>query len=153
MTMAVDEQNRIYVSLAHTYRYGAEGAPVESPSNPVIRLELDAVGRVARRSEVVAGFADPVMGLAVRNGHIWATNLNQVFTAELDEHGQAAERQIIVQDAETPWNPFGMYRVAFGRDGLLYLCVGDHPTKLSGPNNQVAVRQYGCGVSIQARWL
>ena len=140
MTMAVDEQNRIYVSLAHTYRYGAEGAPVESPSNPVIRLELDAVGRVARRSEVVAGFADPVMGLAVRNGHIWATNLNQVFTAELDEHGQAAERQIIVQDAETPWNPFGMYRVAFGRDGLLYLCVGDHPTKLSGPNNQVAVR-------------
>ena len=140
MTMALDEQNRIYVSLAHTYRYGAEGAPTESPSNPVVRLELNADGRVARRTEVASGFADPVMGLAVRNRRLWATNLNQVFTAELNENGQAAERQIIVQDAETPWNPFGMYRVAFGPDGLLYLCVGDHPTKLSGPNNKVAVR-------------
>ncbi len=146
MTMALDEQNRIYVSQAHTYRYGAEGAPVESPSNPVVRLELDDDGRVARRSEVTAGLADPVMGLAVRNGRLWASNLNQVFTAELTEQGPAAERQVIVQDAETPWNPFGMYRVAFGRDGLLYLCVGDHPTKLSGLNNQVAVRGSTGGV-------
>ena len=140
MTMALDEQGHIYVSLAHTYRYGAKGAPVDPPSNPVVRLELDADGRVARRTEVASGFDDPVMGLAVRDGRIWATNLNQVFTTELDENGQAAERQVIVQDAETPWNPFGMYRIAFGPDGLIYLCVGDHPTKLSGPNNKVAVR-------------
>jgi putative membrane-bound dehydrogenase-like protein len=140
MTMALDEQGRIYVSLAHTYRYGAKGAPVESPSNPVVRLELNADGRVARRSEVASGFADPVMGLAVRDGRLWATNLNHVFTAELNEDGQTGQRQTIVQDAETPWNPFGMYRVAFGPDGLVYLCVGDHPTKLSGPNNKVAVR-------------
>jgi putative membrane-bound dehydrogenase-like protein len=140
MTMALDEQGRIYVSLAHTYRYGAKGAPVELPSNPVVRLELNADGRVARRSEVASGFADPVMGLAVRDGRLWATNLNHVFTAVLDENGQAGQRQTIVQDAETPWNPFGMYRVAFGPDGLVYLCVGDHPTKLSGPNNKVAVR-------------
>ncbi|HJN07283.1 MAG TPA: hypothetical protein QF564_01220 [Pirellulaceae bacterium] len=140
MTMALDEQGRIYASLAHTYRYGAKGAPVSSPSNPVVRLELNADGRVARRTEVAVGFADPVMGLTVRNGRLWATNLNQVFTAELDENGRAAKRQAIVQDAETPWNPFGMYRVTIGPDGLVYLCVGDHPTKLSGPNNKVSVR-------------
>ncbi|MCC7336703.1 MAG: PQQ-dependent sugar dehydrogenase [Pirellulaceae bacterium] len=140
MTMAVDEAGRIYVSLAHTYRYGLEGAPTESPTNPIVRLELNEDGHVARSSEVATGFADPVMGLAVRGSRLWATNLNQVFTAELDENGQAGERQTIVQDAETPWNPFGMYRVAFGPDGLVYLCVGDHPTKLSGPNNEVAVR-------------
>lgn len=140
MTMAVDEEGRIYVSLAHTYRYGSEGAPTQSPTNPIVRLELNANGRVARSSEVAAGFADPVMGLAVRGGRLWATNLNQVFTAALDENGWGGDRQIIVQDAETPWNPFGMYRVAFGPDGLVYLCVGDHPTKLSGPNNEVAVR-------------
>lgn len=140
MTMAVDEGGRIYVSLAHTYRYGPEGAPTASPTNPIVRLELNADGRVARSSEVAAGFADPVMGLAVRGGRLWATNLNQVFTADLDENGRAGDRQTIVQDAETPWNPFGMYRVAFGPDGLVYLCVGDHPTKLSGPNNEVVVR-------------
>ena len=141
MTMALDQQGRIYVSEAHTYRYGAKGAPVDKPSNPVVRLELDAnpvAWRIERKSP--AGFADPVMGIAVAKNRIWATNLNHVFTAELDENGRAGEQQTIVQDAETPWNPFGMYRVAFGPDGWLYLCVGDHPTKLSGPNNKATVR-------------
>jgi len=140
MTMTLDERGNIYASLAHTYRYGAEGAPVDNPTNPVVRLELDARGRVVNRTEVVSGFTDPVMGIAVRRGRLWATNLNRVLTAELDDDGHALRQQVIVQDAETPWNPFGMYRVAFGPDGLLYLCVGDHPTRLSGRTNKVAVR-------------
>jgi putative membrane-bound dehydrogenase-like protein len=140
MTMTLDEQGRVYVSHAHTYRYGPDHSPVESPTNPVVRLELDSEGRVARRVEVATGFENPVMGLAVRKNRLWATNLNEVFVAELDEQGKATSRQTIVRDAAAPWNPFGMYRLEFGPDGWLYLSVGDHPTSLTGTTNSVAVR-------------
>ncbi|MBI4602349.1 MAG: c-type cytochrome [Planctomycetes bacterium] len=140
MTMALDEEGRIYVSLAHSYRYGPEGSPVSPPSNPVVRLELGPDGRLARHSVVAAGFANPVMGIAVRGGRIWLTNADRLLVAVLDAEGRAIEPRAIVRDAESPWNPFGMYRVRFGPDGLLYLTVGDHPAKLTGPTNTAAVR-------------
>lgn len=146
VTMTLDELGRVYVSLAHTYRYGPEGAPVNPPSNPVVRLDLGTDGRVARRTVVASAFDDPVMGLAVRDSRLWATNLNRVFLSRIDSHGRAAGQETIVQDAETPSNPFGMYRLAFGPDGLLYLSVGDHPIKLSGSNNSVTVRGNTGGV-------
>ncbi|MBM4001113.1 MAG: c-type cytochrome [Planctomycetes bacterium] len=140
MTMALDEQGHVYVSLAHTYRYGKEGSPVGNPSNPIVRLEPNADGSGFHAVEVASGFADPIMGLAVRGGELWATNLNQVFAAPLGDDGKAGERRTVVRDAETPWNPFGMYRITERPDGLFYLCVGDHPTKLSGSADPVAVR-------------
>ncbi|MFV2067099.1 MAG: hypothetical protein ACC645_08980 [Pirellulales bacterium] len=140
ISMTVDRQGRIFASLSHTYRYGAKGTPVEPPTNPVVRLELGADGRVARRTTVTSGFADPVMGLAVRGNRLWATNLDRLLVAELDGEGHAGPPRVIVQDEETPWNPFGMYRIGFGPDGLLYLTVGDHPIHLKGPTNEVTVR-------------
>ena len=41
------------------------------------------------------------MGLAVRDGWLWATNLNRVFTSRIDSDGRAARQKTIVQDAET----------------------------------------------------
>jgi len=140
MSMAIDRQGRIFVSLSHTYRYGAKGTPVDPPANPVVRLELGADGRVARRTIVATGFANPVMGLAVRGNRLWATNLDRLLVAQLDEAGHAGPPRVLVRDENTPWNPFGMYRVRFGPDGLLYLTVGDHPIHLKGPTNEVAVR-------------
>lgn len=140
MTLALDEAGRIYISLAHTYRYGPQGSPVEPPSNPILRLELGPDSWAARHQVVAAGFANPVMGLAARGQKLWITNLNQVLVAELDGDGRAQDFKPIVRDADTPWNPFGMYRLAFGPDGLLYLSIGDHPIQLSGANNAVKVR-------------
>ena len=40
MTMAIDEQGRVYVSQAHTYRYGPDHAPINPPANPVVRFEF-----------------------------------------------------------------------------------------------------------------
>jgi putative membrane-bound dehydrogenase-like protein len=140
MTMAWDERGRLYVSLAHSYRYGTQGSPVDPPSNPVVRLDMDAAGQCRGHTVVMSGFENPVMGLAVREGQLWATNLNEVFVVALNEQGRAGDKRVLIRDAETPWNPFGMYRLMFGRDGLLYLAVGDHPTRLTGPTNQIAVR-------------
>jgi len=146
MTMAIDEQGRVYVSQAHTYRYGPDHAPIDPPANPVVRLELDDEGHVARRVVVATGFKNPVMGLAVRKNRLWATNLNEVLAGDLDEQGKATSLHTIVHDAATPWNPFGMYRIEFGPGGWLYLSVGDHPITLTGPSNNVTVRGNTGGV-------
>ena len=39
VTLAMDDQGRLYVSESHTYRYGPGGSPVKPFTNPVVRLE------------------------------------------------------------------------------------------------------------------
>lgn len=47
MTLCVDEVGAVFVSEAHTYRYGPQGSPVQPPSNPIKRIEVGSDGRAA----------------------------------------------------------------------------------------------------------
>ncbi len=145
ISMTLDEAGHIYVSNAHSYRqkwWLMNPAPAMEPTNPVVRLTPGPDGRANEATVVADGFKNPVMGLAIRDARLWATNLNRLFVTDLDERGRMiGERKVLVRDAATPWNPFGMYRTTFGPDGLLYLSVGDHATQLTGTTGTSAVRQ------------
>ncbi len=145
ISMAQDERGRIYVSNAHSYRqkwWLMNPPPKMEPSNPVVCFTLGDNGRAVEATTVAEGFANPLMGLVVRDTQLWASNLNRVFVTDLDEKGRMiGERKVLVRDAATPWNPFGMYRVVRGPDDLLYLTIGDHATQLTGADGKAAVRQ------------
>jgi len=145
VSMAVDEDGRIYISNAHSYRqpwWLMKPAPKMTPSNPIIRITVGADGKMKESETVAEGFKDPVMGLTVHGNRLWATNLNRVFIAELNETGKIkGNSKDLIRDAATPWNPFGMYRLFRGPDGLIYMTVGDHKVQLSGADGKVSVRQ------------
>ena len=144
ISMTLDEQGRIYVANAHSYRrkwWRMKPRPAMEPSNPVVRLTPGPDGRAVDATIVAEGFEHPVMGLAVRGNRLWASNLNRVFVTGLDENGRMTwQRKVLIRDAATPWNPFGMYRVVRGPDDLLYLSIGDHATQLTGTAGKSAVR-------------
>ena len=144
ISMTLDEQGRIYVSNAHSYRqkwWLMKPPPEQEPSNPIVRLTPGPDGRAVEANTVAEGFEHPVMGLAVRGKRLWASNLDRVFVTDLDEKGRmTGERKILIRDAATPWNPFGMYRLVRGPDDLLYLTIGDHATQLTGTTGKSAVR-------------
>lgn len=127
VTMCVDEQGALYVTEAHTYRYGPKGSPFQPPGNPIKRIEPGPDGRAARITVVATGFPEPVMGVQVRAEKLYATCLNELFVMDIGPDGRGANRRLLVKDAATPWNPFGMYRVVVGPDDKLWLCIGDHP--------------------------
>ena len=144
ISMTLDEQGRPYVSNAHSYRqkwWLMKPPPDREPTNPIVRLTPGSDGRAVEARLVAEGFENPVMGLSIRGNQLWASNLNQIFVTGLDENGRmTSDRKVLVRDAATPWNPFGMYRVVRGPDDLLYLTIGDHPTQLTGTTGQSAVR-------------
>jgi putative membrane-bound dehydrogenase-like protein len=140
ITIALDERDRIYVSESHTYRYGPNGSPVKPYRNPIIRLEPRSDGTL-ERVIVADGFEDPVMGIAIRDGKMWTTSNNHLYQFELPETGPATNRKQLVQDSVGAWNPFGMYVLEFGPDGLLYMSVGNHDAQLAGPTNKIHVRR------------
>ena len=144
ISMTLDEQGRIYVSNAHSYRrkwWLMNPPPSIEPSNPIVCLTPGPDGRAVQATIVAEGFEHPVMGLAARDKRLWASNLNQVFVTDLDEKGRmSGERKVLIRDSATPWNPFGMYRLVRGPDDLLYLSVGDHATQLTGVTGKAAVR-------------
>jgi putative heme-binding domain-containing protein len=144
ISMTLDEQGRIFVSNAHSYRqpwWLMKPPPEQEPSNPIVCLTPGPDGRAVEANIVAAGFENPVMGLATRGNRLWASNLNRVFVTALDEKGRmTGDRKILVSDAAVPWNPFGMYRIVRGPDDLLYLTVGDHATQLTGTPGKSAVR-------------
>jgi putative heme-binding domain-containing protein len=144
ISMALDEQGRIYVANAHSYRqkwWLMNPPPEQKPANPIVCLTLGPDGRAVEATLVAEGFEHPVMGLAIRGHRLWASNLNRVFVTALDEQGRmTGPREDLVRDAATPWNPFGMYRLVRGPDDQLYLTIGDHPTQLTGVSGKSAVR-------------
>jgi putative membrane-bound dehydrogenase-like protein len=148
VTMAVDDRGRIYVSESHTYRYGPSGSPVKPYANPVVRLELSADGTAAKRTLVADGFDDPVMGIAVKGDKLWLTANNYLYTYDLTPEGKAANKKTIVVDKNKAWNPFGMFVLEWGPDGLLYLSVGNHNVDLQGPESKATSRG-GSGIIVR----
>lgn len=138
ITMTLDDQGRIYVSESHTYRYGPSGSPIKPFSNPIVRLDPD--GKGYKRVLVAEGFEEPVMGLAIRGGKLWATANNFLYQFDLGDDGKATNKKTLLVDKNKAWNPFGMFVVEFGIDGLLYLSVGNHNIDIGGPTNRVSGR-------------
>ena len=140
ITMTLDEKGRIYVSESHTYRYGPKGSPVKAPPNPIVRLDPLPDGKGYQRVVVAEGFEEPIMGMAIRQGKLWCTADNFLYTYDLAEDGKATNRKTILTDKNKAWNPFGMFVIEWGPDGLLYMSVGNHGIDISGPNNRVSGR-------------
>jgi putative membrane-bound dehydrogenase-like protein len=140
ITMALDEKGRLYVSESHTYRYGPQGSPVKPFSNPVVRLDPLPDGKGFRRVVVADGFDDPVMGIAVRGNQLWLTANNFLYHYDLSDDGKATNRRTLLTDKNKAWNPFGMFVLEWGSDGLLYMSVGNHGIDIGGPNNRVTSR-------------
>jgi len=138
--MALDGEGRIYVSESHTYRYDAKDSPVSPPTNPIIRLDPTEGGTGYRRTIVAEGFEDPVFGLLIRDGNLWCTNNDRLFRFDVDDQGNLSNRKTLLKDANKVWNPFGMYTMKWGRDGLLYLSVSNHDIDISGPTNRLRSR-------------
>lgn len=140
VTMTVDEKGRIYVSESHTYRYGPSGSPIKPFGNPVVRLDPLPGGKGYKRTVIAEGFDDPAMGLAVKNNRLWLTANNYLYTYDLLDEGKAVNKKTLVIDKSKAWNPFGMFVLEWGPDGLLYLSVGNHNIQLEGPDGKMTSR-------------
>jgi putative membrane-bound dehydrogenase-like protein len=148
ITLAVDDQGRIYVSESHTYRYGPSGSPVKPFSNPVVRLERGADGQL-RRTLVADGFDDPVMGIAVKGDQLWLTANNYLYRYDLTPEGKAINKKTLVVDKNKAWNPFGMFVLEWGPDGLLYMSVGNHVIDLQGPDGKKVGGRGSSGIVVR----
>ncbi len=137
--ITLDEKGTLYVSESHTYRFGKSGSPVKVPSNPIVRLDRKPDGSL-QRTVVAEGFDDPVMGMAIRNGQLWASANEHLFRFDLTDAGPAINKTQIAKDKNKAWNPFGNFVLEWGLDGLLYMSIGDHNIELVGKNNTVSGR-------------
>ncbi len=132
--LTLDEQGRMYVSESHTYRYGPGRSPVKEPTNPIVRLDPLPDGSGYRRVTVAEGFEDPVMGMVIRDGKLWCTANNFLFTFDLTESGPAENKKTLLIDKNKAWNPFGMFVLEWGPEGSLYLSVGNHNIDIGPPD-------------------
>jgi putative membrane-bound dehydrogenase-like protein len=140
ITLAADGQGRLYVSESHTYRYGPSGSPVKPFANPVVRLEPTPDGKGLKRTLVADGFDDPVMGIAVKGGKLWLTANNYLYQYDLTAEGRAVNKKTVLVDRNKAWNPFGMFVLEWGPDGLLYMSVGNHSIDIHGPDGKIGGR-------------
>lgn len=140
ITMALDEKGRIYVSESHTYRYGPSGSPIKPFANPVVRLDPTKDGKGFTRTLIADGFDDPVMGIAVKGDKLWLTANNYLYQYDVPETGKALNKKTILVDKNKAWNPFGMFVIEWGPDGLLYMSVGDHNIDIHGPDGKISGR-------------
>ncbi len=165
VTMAVDEQGRIYVSESHTYRYGPAGSPIKPYANPLVRLDpiksgepgASATGVKYKRVLIADGFDDPVMGIAVKGDKLWVTANNYLYTYDIPPTPQAGRpagkplatnKKTLIIDKNKAWNPFGMFVLEWGPDGMLYMSVGNHGMDLQGPDSKITSRG-GSGVIVR----
>lgn len=140
IAMTLDENGWLYVSESHTYRYGPSGSPIKPFSNPIVCLKPTADGKGYERVMCVEGFEEPVMGMTIRDGKLWCTANNYLFQFDLDNNGKASNKKTILIDKNKAWNPFGMFVLEQGPDGLFYLSVGNHNIDIGGPTNRVSGR-------------
>lgn len=134
--VTLDEQGRMFVSESHTYRYGAGRSPVKTPTNPIVRLDPLPDGKGYKRVLVAEGFDDPVMGMAIRDGKLWCTANNYLYTFDLTDEGPAKNKQVLLTDKNKAWNPFGMFVLEWGPAGDLYLSVGNHNIDIGPPDQE-----------------
>ncbi|HYT92810.1 MAG TPA: hypothetical protein VEL76_29100, partial [Gemmataceae bacterium] len=148
ITMVLDEKGRIIVSESHTYRYGPPGSPIKPFANPVVRLDPDGKGGFTR-TLVADGFADPVMGIAVKDGKFWLTACDYLYRYDLLEtapkerkkgEGVAVNRKTLLVDKNKAWNPFGMFVLEWGPDSKLYMSVGNHSINIESPDGKISAR-------------
>jgi quinoprotein glucose dehydrogenase len=149
ITLTLDEKGRIYVSESHTYRYGPGGSPIKPFTNPVVRLDPAPDGKGLKRTVVADGFADPVMGIAIRAGKLWLTANNYLYQYDLTPEGKAVNKRTILVDKNKAWNPFGMFVLEWGPDGLLYMSVGDHVIDIRGPDGQKITGRRNSGIVLR----
>jgi putative membrane-bound dehydrogenase-like protein len=149
VTMAVDDEGRIYVSESHTYRYGPSGSPVKPFANPVVRLDPLPGGKGYQRTLVADGFDDPVMGIAVKGGQLWLTANNFLYHYDLTAQGKAINKKTLVVDKNKAWNPFGMFVLEWGPDALLYMSVGNHNMDLQVPGGYKLTSRGGSGIIVR----
>ena len=154
ITMVMDGKGRIIVSESHTYRYGPPGSPIKPYANPVVRLDPDGKGGFTR-TLIADGFADPVMGIAVKGDKLWLTANNYLYTYDLPEKAGeeskslATNKKAIVTDLNKAWNPFGMFVLEWGPDGKLYMSVGNHNISLQGPDKDKMSSRGGSGLIVR----
>jgi putative membrane-bound dehydrogenase-like protein len=157
ITMVVDDKGRIIVSESHTYRYGPPGSPIKPYANPVVRLDPDGKGGFTR-TLVADGFADPVMGIAVKGDKLWLTACDHLYQYDLLEtappepkkgEGVAVNRKTILSDKNKAWNPFGMFVLEWGPDGKLYMSVGNHGMDIRGPDGNRISSRGGSGIVMR----
>jgi len=140
ITMTLDDKGRIIVSESHTYRYGPQGSPIKPFANPVIRLDPLPEGKGFKRTLIADGFDDPVMGIAVKGQKLWLTANNYLYQYDFPESGKAINKKTLLVDKNKAWNPFGMFVLEWGPDGLLYMSVGNHGIDIHGPSNKISGR-------------
>lgn len=140
IAIALDEQGWLYVSESHTYRYGPSGSPVKPFSNPIVCLKPKADGKGFERVMTAEGFEEPVMGMTIRDGKLWCSANNHLFLFDLGKDGKASNKKTILTDKHKAWNPFGMFVLEQGPDGMFYLSVGNHNIDIGGPTNRVGGR-------------
>jgi putative heme-binding domain-containing protein len=59
---------------------------------------------------------------------------------DLSEDGKATNKRTLLTDKNKAWNPFGMFVLEWGPDGLLYMSVGNHNIDIGGPTNRIGGR-------------
>lgn len=154
LTMTLDDQGNLYISNAHSYRRDWWLAEKQKffPSNPIVRLTLDANDQLQDCQLVASGFDNPVLGMALKGNHLYYTNLNKLVHTQVDHKGRICDQgKILIRDQAKPWNPFGMYRLKFGMDDQLYMNIGDHRIKLSNATEKIHLRDDlgGSGISLR----
>ena len=154
LTMTLDDHSNLYISNAHSYRRNWWLAKKQKfpPSNPIVRLTLDHQDQLQDYQIVASGFDNPVLGMALKGNEFYYTNLNKLVLTQVDQLGRVCdENKILIRDQAEPWNPFGMYRLKFGMDDLLYMNIGDHAIKLSNANEKIRTRndKGGSGISLR----
>ncbi len=150
VSLALDEKGRIFYGESHTYRWGPQGSPYPKPTNPIVMLDPLPDGKGYQRVVVAEGFDDPVMGLLVRDGKLWCTSTNAMYLFDIDDQGHTSNRRTVLLDKEKAWNPFGMFVLEWGPDGLVYMSVGNHNIDIGGPNNRVVSRG-GAGIIVRMK--
>jgi len=133
--IALDDRNHLYVAESHTYRFGPAGSPVKPAGNPIVRLDPLPDGKGFCRTVIADGFEDPVMGMAIRDGRLWAAANNVLFRFDLAADGPATNKTKILVDKNKAWNPFGMFVLEWSLDGDLLMSVGNHEIDI-GPAGQ-----------------
>ncbi len=72
------------------------------------------------------------MGIASQDGKLWLTACNYLYQYDLSpKTAPPSNKKTILTDKNKAWNPFGMFVLEWGPDGMLYMSVGNHDIELS----------------------